>query len=59
MKDEKDPGRFSLRIPKELYYEIDLLRTERPGNISRNTWIAEAIREKLDRDRKSQLRMHG
>jgi len=58
MKNEKDPGRFSLRLPKELYSEIDTLRTERPGNISRNTWIAEAIREKLERDRKIPLRVH-
>ena len=53
---EKDSGRLNLRLPKELFEEIDFLRSERPGNISRNTWIAEAIKEKLERDKNIQLR---
>lgn len=59
MKNEQDTGRINLRLPKGLFDEIDYLRNERPGNISRNTWIAEAVREKLERDRKPQLRKVG
>ena len=29
---------------------IDLLRKRLPGNVSRNTWIAMAVQEKIDRD---------
>jgi DNA polymerase-4 len=33
------------------YYDIARGRDERPGNVSRNTWIAEAVEEKLARER--------
>lgn len=56
MSNGKDPNRFSLRLKKEILDDIDAKRAERPGNISRNTWIAEAVREKLERDGKAQLR---
>jgi len=59
MNKEKDTARISLRLPKELFNEIDRLRSDRPGNISRNTWIAEAIKEKLERDNKLQLKEQG
>jgi hypothetical protein len=33
-----------------MFGAIDNARSMRPGNVSRNTWIAEAIEEKLARD---------
>jgi hypothetical protein len=43
--------RINLRLPAETFEAIDAARTSRPGNISRNTWITEAVEEKLARDR--------
>jgi hypothetical protein len=43
--------RINLRLPAETFDAIDAARADRPGNISRNTWITEAIEEKLARDR--------
>lgn len=48
-KTESRP-RASLRLEPELWRRIDRARAARPGNLSRNTWIAEAIIEKLKRD---------
>jgi hypothetical protein len=33
-----------------MFEAIDDARSSRPGNVSRNTWIAEAIEQKLARD---------
>jgi hypothetical protein len=43
-------GRLNLRFGDDVLVEIDLARSKRAGNVSRNTWIAEAIAEKLDRE---------
>jgi hypothetical protein len=43
--------RINLRLPGETFEAIDAARAGRPGNISRNTWITEAVEEKLARDR--------
>ena len=43
--------RINLRLPAEAFEAIDAARIVRPGNISRNTWITEAVEEKLARDR--------
>jgi metal-responsive CopG/Arc/MetJ family transcriptional regulator len=43
--------RINLRLPAETFEAIDAARADRPGNISRNTWITEAVEEKLARDR--------
>jgi predicted HicB family RNase H-like nuclease len=43
--------RLNLRLAGETFDAIDAARQARPGNISRNTWIAEAVEEKLARDR--------
>jgi hypothetical protein len=43
--------RINLRLPAETFEAIDAARAGRPGNISRNTWITEAVEEKLARDR--------
>ncbi|GAK34335.1 hypothetical protein JCM17846_33240 [Iodidimonas nitroreducens] len=45
-----DRIRQSIRLAKELWDGIDQARSERPGSISRNTWITEAVLEKLERD---------
>ncbi len=42
--------RFNLRLDQETFEAIDVVRARRPGNISRNTWITEAIQEKLARE---------
>lgn len=46
----RDLGRFTLRLPDETLAAIDRLCADRPGAVSRNTWITEAIEEKLSRD---------
>jgi metal-responsive CopG/Arc/MetJ family transcriptional regulator len=42
--------RINLRLPPETFRAIDDLRERRAGSVSRNTWIAEAITEKLARE---------
>ncbi len=42
--------RLNLRLPGETFEAIDGARQARPGNISRNTWITEAVEEKLARE---------
>lgn len=39
--------RFTLRIPSDFIEKIDLKRKQEVGNQSRNTWILQAIAEKL------------
>lgn len=46
-KNAVDNGRFSLRLPAEVLTAIDFECAKRAGCVSRNTWIAEAIQEKL------------
>ena len=53
--DSKSPtvrslDRINLRLPGETFDAIDASRNARAGAISRNTWITEAIEEKLARD---------
>ena len=43
--------RINLRLAGYTFAAIDAACAERPGNVSRNTWIAEAIDEKLARER--------
>jgi len=45
-KQPKD-GHSSIRLAPNLWAAIDAVRSKRPGNVSRNTWITEAITEKL------------
>ena len=42
--------RINLRLSAEMLHMIDAARSKRAGKVSRNTWIAEAIEEKLVRD---------
>jgi hypothetical protein len=46
-KKVDDRGRQSLRLESAIWAAIDQARGRRPGNISRTTWITEAIMEKL------------
>ena len=51
--------RINLRLAGETFEAIDASRQARPGNISRNTWITEAIEERLTRDRVVGLKGNG
>lgn len=51
--------RINLRLPAETFEAIDNCRSERPGAISRNTWITEAVEEKLARDRAESTQGEG
>jgi len=42
--------RVNLRIPSKYLERIDRLLTNRLGNVSRNTWMIEAIVEKLGKE---------
>jgi hypothetical protein len=46
-------GRSTLRLPPELWAAIDGARDKRPGNVSRNTWVVEAITEKLAKEQQN------
>jgi predicted HicB family RNase H-like nuclease len=41
---------FNLRVPESLVEQVDALRKRRTGKISRNTWILEAIADKIARE---------
>jgi len=42
--------RINLRLEAETFAAIDESCAVRPGNVSRNTWIAEAVQERLARE---------
>lgn len=42
--------RINLRLPANVFQAIDNARARRAGHVSRNTWITEAIQEKLLRE---------
>ncbi len=42
--------RTSLRLPADTFAAIDAACASRPGVVSRNTWITEAVAEKLARE---------
>jgi len=39
-----------MRLPAEMVEAIDAECSRRAGNVSRNTWITEAVQEKLARN---------
>ncbi len=47
---EESLSRFTLRMPKPFVTMIDTHRKTKVGNVSRNTWILEAIANKLKHD---------
>ena len=46
----EDLSRFTIRMPNGLVKMIDDHRKGKVGNISRNTWILEAIAKRLKQD---------
>lgn len=42
--------RINLRLPAEAFAAIDRARAVRAGHVSRNTWLTEAVQEKLARE---------
>jgi hypothetical protein len=42
--------RINLRVSAQTFRATDNARSRRAGDVSRNTWIAEAIEEKLARE---------
>lgn len=50
---EEDVAALTVRVPRELVIDIDRERNGRPVRVPRNTWILEALVEKLDRERQS------
>jgi hypothetical protein len=49
-ENEEQERVFNLRVPESLVKEVDALRKRRTGKISRNTWILEAIEDKIKRE---------
>lgn len=52
LKKIDDRARQSLRLDQVILDAMDAARAKRPGFVSRNTWIVEAIEEKLAREQK-------
>ena len=42
--------RINLRLPAGVFEAIDYARLGRPGHVSRNTWLTDAVHEKLARE---------
>lgn len=71
MTDSSNPfmlrvlDRINLRLAPETFKAIDEARSARSGHVSRNTWLTEAVREKLAREAANttapdeDLRHHG
>lgn len=71
MADSSNPfmlrvlDRINLRLAPETFKAIDEARSARPGHVSRNTWLTEAVQEKLAREAANtttlneDLRHHG
>ena len=49
-EDQEKERIFNLRVPESLVEQVDTLRKRRTGKISRNTWILEAIEDKIKRE---------
>lgn len=68
MADSSSPNvreldRINLRLSADTFSAIDRARAARPGHVSRNTWVTEAVQEKLAREAANQHqpeeRRHG
>lgn len=51
---EEDIAALTVRVPRTLVSDIDQERRARVVRVPRNTWILEAVVEKLDREKHSQ-----
>jgi hypothetical protein len=49
-EEERTEARINFRLPDDMLAEVDALIRHRRIRISRNTWLLEAVQEKLDRD---------
>jgi hypothetical protein len=47
---ERAEARINFRLPSDMLAEVDAAIKHRRIRISRNTWLLEAVQEKLDRD---------
>jgi len=54
IRDNDKIERINLRMPTGIMKAIDDSRKQRPGRVSKNTWIIEAIEERLERERRRQ-----
>jgi hypothetical protein len=52
-KLEDDVAALTIRVPRAIVNDIDTERVARSVKVPRNTWILEALVEKLQRGRKS------
>jgi hypothetical protein len=52
-KLEEDVAALTIRVPRAIVSDIDSERVTRSVKVPRNTWILEALVEKLQRSRKS------
>jgi hypothetical protein len=50
---ENDVAALTIRVPRGIVSDIDSDRIARSVKVPRNTWILEALVEKLQRDRKN------
>jgi hypothetical protein len=62
--DSKPPtvrslDRINLRLPGETFEAIDASRSASAGTISRDTWITEAIEEKLTCNQRASVETDG
>jgi|RhiMetStandDraft_8_1073273.scaffolds.fasta_scaffold227092_1 hypothetical protein len=50
LDDERTEARINFRLPGDMLAEVDAVIKQRRIRISRNTWLLEAVQEKLDRE---------
>ena len=50
LDDERTEARINFRLPGDMLAEVDAAIRQRRIRISRNTWLLEAVQEKLDRE---------
>ena len=48
--DDERIHTLNIRLPMRVWKQIDTLRKQRAGSVSRNTWIAEAVEDKIEQE---------
>ncbi len=51
--DDERIHTLNLRLPMRVWKQIDTRRKQRAGSVPRNTWIAEAIEDKIEQEEAS------
>ncbi len=51
--DDERIHTLNIRLPMRVWKQIDTLRKQRAGSVSRNTWIAEAVEDKIEQEASS------